>query len=199
MGHCFSLFTCRVLPQSRWCPVSMRLSTTGALLLLASCGHGLAAPSRRWAYPDNLLGGCGKSLPSGQTNGGTYNVSISSSGIDRTYLVFVPPHYNPWLPTPLILSYHGGNRNATQQLQLDLLTEPQFNTVSMVVYPQGQSVSAFTLIKNQPDGRTPGKVFPVTRPRISNSQRTSSIDSNHSTASIPRGLARLASRTELDS
>jgi len=84
--------------------------------------------------------GCGKDLPHGQVIGATMNVSISSGGFQRSYLVFIPPTYNPFIPTPLILSYHGGVRTALDQLQLDQLTNPEFNTVSMVVYPQGINV-----------------------------------------------------------
>jgi hypothetical protein len=84
--------------------------------------------------------GCGKPLPQGQARGSYTNVSIASSGFQRSYLVFIPPTYNSFLPTPLILSYHGGVRTALDQLQLDQLTNPEFNTVSMVVYPQGINV-----------------------------------------------------------
>ncbi|KUJ13908.1 carbohydrate esterase family 1 protein [Mollisia scopiformis] len=87
--------------------------------------------------PLSAYAGCGKALPKGQSNGGVSNVTITSDGVERYYLVFVPPTYNPFIPTPLILSYHGGVRTALDQLQLDELTNPEFNTVSMVVYPQG--------------------------------------------------------------
>ncbi|KAJ4306237.1 hypothetical protein N0V88_001035 [Collariella sp. IMI 366227] len=59
-----------------------------------------------------------------------------SSG--RTYLLFVPISYGiRTTPAPLILSYHGGHRNASQQAELDLLTSPFFNVEYVVVYPQG--------------------------------------------------------------
>ncbi|KAL2131919.1 hypothetical protein VTI74DRAFT_4446 [Chaetomium olivicolor] len=59
-----------------------------------------------------------------------------SSG--RTYLLFVPTSYGTRTsPAPLILSYHGGNRNASQQAELDLLTSPFFNAEYVVAYPQG--------------------------------------------------------------
>jgi poly(3-hydroxybutyrate) depolymerase len=73
--------------------------------------------------------------------------SITSGGFTRSYLVFIPPTYNPYVPTPLILSYHGGVRTALSQLELDDLTNPNFNTVSMVVYPQGINVSSTTRSK----------------------------------------------------
>ena len=61
----------------------------------------------------------------------------------RSYLLFVPKSYvSRTSPAPLILSYHGGNRNASQQAALDLLTFPFFNTEYVVAYPQGIKVSA---------------------------------------------------------
>jgi poly(3-hydroxybutyrate) depolymerase len=84
--------------------------------------------------------GCGKQLPKGQSIGGVTNVTISSDGDNRSYLVFIPPEYNAFSLTPLILSYHGGSRNSSSQLLLDKLTSPEFNTESIVVYPQGIDV-----------------------------------------------------------
>ncbi|CAK7234601.1 hypothetical protein SBRCBS47491_009005 [Sporothrix bragantina] len=86
------------------------------------------------AKPSN---GCGKALPAGQTLGGVATVNITSNGLARSFLVFVPPTYKRGNPTQVILSYHGGTKTALQQLQLDDLTSPEFNTKSMVVYPQG--------------------------------------------------------------
>lgn len=79
-------------------------------------------------------------LPSGQSVGGIYNVSITSDGIDRSFLISIPPEYDPGTPTPVIMSYHGGDRTAESQLQLDQLTNPEFNTGDIVVYPQGIDV-----------------------------------------------------------
>jgi len=59
---------------------------------------------------------------------------------DRRYLLFVPPSYSPTAPTPVILSYHGGSRTADDQLALDGLTTPFFNTKYIVVYPYGIDV-----------------------------------------------------------
>jgi poly(3-hydroxybutyrate) depolymerase len=109
--------------------------------LLAASHFPIAAS---YATPRSLalpaFAGCGKSLPSGQVVGTVSNVTISSGGFQRSYLISIPPTYNAYIPTPLILSYHGGVRTALQQLQLDQLTNPEFNTVSMVVYPQGINV-----------------------------------------------------------
>ena len=79
--------------------------------------------------------------PTGITTGKLVNETIPSSG--RSYLLFVPSSYvSRTSPAPLILSYHGGNRNASQQAALDLLTSPFFNKEYVVAYPQGINVSA---------------------------------------------------------
>lgn len=73
--------------------------------------------------------------------------SASSAGVvtnetlgDRSYLLFVPASYSPGTPAPVILSFHGGDRTADEQLALDLLTDPFFNTEYIVVYPYGVDV-----------------------------------------------------------
>jgi hypothetical protein len=95
-----------------------------------------------WAAPGGISPtGCGKELPAGQSPGSVSNVSITSSELERSYLFFVPPHYAPCVPMPIIFSYHGGSRTAEYQLELDQLTNPEFNKDAFVVYPQGIDVS----------------------------------------------------------
>lgn len=67
----------------------------------------------------------------------TINVTLD----DRWYLLYFPVEYEPTSPAPVILSYHGGNRNASQQQTLDLLSTPFFNEDYIVVYPNGIDVS----------------------------------------------------------
>lgn len=86
------------------------------------------------------LSGCWKPLPEAQSPGEVANITLSSGGLLRSYLVFVPPNYNPLVPTPVILSYHGGTQTAEDQLRLDQLTNPEFNTEAFVIYPQGINV-----------------------------------------------------------
>ncbi|OZJ01436.1 hypothetical protein BZG36_05698 [Bifiguratus adelaidae] len=61
---------------------------------------------------------------------------LDSSGTLRNFLISIPSSYSQQSQVPIILSYHGGTRTAQYQLELDL-TNPQFNTFAMVVYPQG--------------------------------------------------------------
>ncbi|KIW90543.1 uncharacterized protein Z519_09190 [Cladophialophora bantiana CBS 173.52] len=81
--------------------------------------------------------GCGKDLPGGQNVGEVSNVTITSDGNNRSYLIFIPPASCKDTPTSAIVSYYGGARTAEDQLDLDLPTSPEFNTKSFVVYPQG--------------------------------------------------------------
>ncbi|KAJ5247226.1 hypothetical protein N7468_002209 [Penicillium chermesinum] len=74
-------------------------------------------------------------------SGQVSNVSITSGGLQRSYLLAIPPIYHPDFPTPLIVSYHGGTQTAEDQLELDQLTNPEFNERVIVVYPQGIDVS----------------------------------------------------------
>ncbi|OZJ06520.1 hypothetical protein BZG36_00472 [Bifiguratus adelaidae] len=64
-------------------------------------------------------------------------MTLTSSGIVRNFLLSIPSSYGAQSSVPLILSFHGGTRTSEHQLRLDQLTNPQFNTVAMVVYPQG--------------------------------------------------------------
>lgn len=80
--------------------------------------------------------GCG--LAQNVSAGQTTNVTLPD---DRWYLLYFPEQYDPKTPAPLILSYHGGNRNASEQLELDMLTTPFFNKGHVVAYPNGIDVS----------------------------------------------------------
>ncbi|KAL7943657.1 major facilitator superfamily domain-containing protein [Trichoderma barbatum] len=79
----------------------------------------------------------GPGLPHGQLAGSVANVTITSGGLQRYFLISIPPTYHHEIPTTAILSYHGGTRTAQSQLLLDQLTNTEFNTNSFVIYPQG--------------------------------------------------------------
>lgn len=93
------------------------------LPLLATLGHAVHKP-----------------LPPGQAIGETTNVTIVSSGINRTYLISIPPKYDCETITPVIFSFHGGNRNASQQQELSQFSNPEFNDFAIAVYPLGIGV-----------------------------------------------------------
>ncbi|KAG0650389.1 Esterase A [Hyphodiscus hymeniophilus] len=78
-----------------------------------------------------------KPLPLIQAVGETTNVTILSSGINRTYLICIPPKYDGQTLTPVIFSFHGGSRNASQQQELSQFSNPDFNDFAISIYPQG--------------------------------------------------------------
>ena len=83
--------------------------------------------------------GCGLQLPSGQTPGGQSQVVnfTTASGTLRTYLVYIPSTYSVSTRTPLILSYHGASATSQGQEGLTGFSTTQYNTDTIVVYPQG--------------------------------------------------------------
>ncbi|RDW77756.1 hypothetical protein BP6252_05809 [Coleophoma cylindrospora] len=108
----------------------------GLAAIVLACSHVEAYwPAPRCGLPSFI--NCQKPLPQGQKPGGIYNVSVLTSGLDRSYLISIPPCYTSLPATSVILSYHGGSRNASYQLALDKFTDPEFNRLAIVVYPQG--------------------------------------------------------------
>jgi len=78
-------------------------------------------------------------LPEGQAIGKTSSVTLRSGGVDRSYLVTIPFLYDCEKPNPVILSYHGAARDASQQMELSQMSNPLFNNFAIAVYPQGDS------------------------------------------------------------
>jgi hypothetical protein len=77
-----------------------------------------------------------------QKPGTVKNHTICVDGTtQRWYLLFLPSSYTSSTQQPLIVSYHGGTRNASNQLTLDNFTSPKYNESTIVVYPQGLNVS----------------------------------------------------------
>lgn len=100
------------------------------------------------------LEGCLRGLPHDQSVGKVANVTITSGGLLRYFLISIPPTYQAEVPTPAILSFHGGLRTAEDQLQLDQLTNAEFNTHSFVIYPQGVNVCISSMRVCSPRGHT---------------------------------------------
>lgn len=87
-----------------------------------------------------LVSAAAKTLPQGQSIGATTNVTIQSSGIDRTYLISIPPKFDAGDLTPVIFSFHGGEENATEQQELSQFSNSEFNDFAIAIYPQGINV-----------------------------------------------------------
>lgn len=67
-------------------------------------------------------------------------MTTNSSGGERNYLLHIPNDYHINVAAPLIFSFHGGAKTASDQEELDGLTNSTFNNNSIVVYPQGLHV-----------------------------------------------------------
>lgn len=92
-----------------------------------------------WAYHVAAASSAGCTRAKTVKVGQTTNVTLDG----RWYLLYFPAQYKPTSPAPLVLSYHGGNRNASEQQSLDLLSTPFFNEDYVVAYPNGIDVSVF--------------------------------------------------------
>lgn len=68
---------------------------------------------------------------------GDHSRSIEVEGRERTYLVHVPPQYDPAAPMPVVLAFHGGGANADNMVAFSGLNEKADQAGFIVVYPEG--------------------------------------------------------------
>lgn len=67
-------------------------------------------------------GVCASGLNSAIAPGKTISLSVVSSGMGRTYVLYVPPGYDGTAPLPLVLNFHGlGSNGAEQQFYSGLV------------------------------------------------------------------------------
>jgi polyhydroxybutyrate depolymerase len=64
---------------------------------------------------------------------------LSHDGVERSFLTFVPKSYDNSKPLPLVVNFHGGNSNATQQRQFSNMNPTADAKGFIVVYPEGLS------------------------------------------------------------
>ena len=68
---------------------------------------------------------------------GDYSRTIQVAGSERSYLIHVPPQYNPDSPTPVVLAFHGGGANARNMVAFSGLNQKANQSGFIVVYPNG--------------------------------------------------------------
>lgn len=68
-----------------------------------------------------------------------HQYKVLVDGIERNYIVHVPPSYTSTVSTPVVLSFHGGGVDAEQQMALSGLNQAADNHGFLVVYPEGTS------------------------------------------------------------
>ncbi|NOY99862.1 MAG: hypothetical protein GXP40_11805 [Chloroflexi bacterium] len=95
------------------------LLTLGALLLLVlACGRG-ATP----AAPDLQPGDSTRTL--------------TVDGRERSYVLHVPPGYDPGQPVPVVLVFHGGGGNAESAIRMTGFNAQADESGFLAVYPNG--------------------------------------------------------------
>jgi polyhydroxybutyrate depolymerase len=71
---------------------------------------------------------------------GQYEKDLIHDGIRRTYIVHIPPHYDPQKAFPLVLLFHGGSGNAKQALDNYGLVEKANKEGFVLVAPNGTGI-----------------------------------------------------------
>lgn len=79
---------------------------------------------------------------------GDHARTLQVDGHERTYLVHVPPKYDPRTPMPVVLAFHGGGANAGNMVVFSGLNEKADQAGFIVAYPQGSGRSERLLTFN---------------------------------------------------
>ncbi len=74
--------------------------------------------------------------------------SLEVDGQTRTYLVHVPPEYDPQNPAPMVLAFHGAITNAPIMVVSSGLNQKADEAGFVAVYPNGTGKSGFFLAWN---------------------------------------------------
>jgi polyhydroxybutyrate depolymerase len=80
--------------------------------------------------------GSGSAIRAAVETGSTSH-TLTSGGIERTYIAFVPEGYDPAVPTPVVISLHGYTSSALQQQLYTGWDDIAERETFLAVYPQG--------------------------------------------------------------
>jgi len=88
-------------------------------------------------------GGCGKPIPEDIKLGTSKNQTINSESghTPRKYRIHLPKTYDVNVPVPLILSYHGRNKDMKFQERLSQFANASYGFEGISVFPEGVPVS----------------------------------------------------------
>ncbi|RZS32502.1 polyhydroxybutyrate depolymerase [Herbihabitans rhizosphaerae] len=108
----------------------MRRVTSCLLAVLAVLAGGVSAQAEpRSNEHTPLSAGCRQPAPPGQSYTGT----VTSGGVERTFLVRLPENHRPTRPHAVVLAFHGHGRTSEYQRELSDFSRPDV----IAVYPQG--------------------------------------------------------------
>jgi polyhydroxybutyrate depolymerase len=77
------------------------------------------------------------------------NGEITSSGKQRSFLLYVPPAYDPSIPTPLVISFHGYAEWPAHQMDISHWNDMANLHNFLVVYPSGTEFPKHWFTGNQ--------------------------------------------------
>ncbi|TQB72711.1 hypothetical protein MPDQ_006504 [Monascus purpureus] len=82
--------------------------------------------------------GCGKPLPHAIQAGQSHTTHFkTSNSTDRTYIIHVPSNYDVDKRTPVIFSFHGRTKDASNQEELSQFSNEEWNPDAIAIYPDG--------------------------------------------------------------
>ena len=64
-------------------------------------------------------------------------LTLTHDGLERSYILHVPPSYNESQSLPLVLAFHGGGGNAENQMHVSGLNQLADEKGFIVVFPNG--------------------------------------------------------------
>ncbi|MCF8368496.1 MAG: T9SS type A sorting domain-containing protein [Bacteroidales bacterium] len=67
----------------------------------------------------------------------TISGSITHDGLQREYILYIPPNYTGSIPVPLLLNFHGYGSNATEQMNYGDFRPVSDTAGFLIVHPQG--------------------------------------------------------------
>jgi polyhydroxybutyrate depolymerase len=84
-------------------------------------------------------------LPASPLPPGDYTRSISIGDESRSYLVHLPPGYDPKVPTPIVLAFHSAAMNGSAMAKQTGLNETADRSGFVAVYPNGTGTMSMFL------------------------------------------------------
>jgi polyhydroxybutyrate depolymerase len=88
---------------------------------------------------------------------GDHERLLEIGALHRSYVVHVPPHYDPKIPIPVVLALHGAETNGRMMASYSGLTKKADEASFAVAYPNGTGADGFLLTWNSGGSRRTGE------------------------------------------
>ena len=116
------------------------------LILCLACGSRGAMPASPPAdivptapstAPETEIVPADTTTPAQPISSGDHTRTIIIGGLEREYILHVPPGYDPSHPTALVLAYHGISLNAQEMIRISGFSAQADKDNFLVAYPEG--------------------------------------------------------------